>query len=111
MIKTHAKYFVSLPTEEAHSGHPTGGSIAGLSQRVNEKVAAKIAELVGDGITDIHEVPKFLHTFVMHELFQDSPPDPNDRAYFPTDDDLRNHIYMTKKALELLLTFEVIITT
>ena len=53
-------YFVSLPTEECHCGHPTGKGVAGFSQRVNEKVSAKISELVAEGITEIHEVRKLL---------------------------------------------------
>ena len=87
-VATKTAYFVSLPTVEAHNG-------------VSEEVATKIAELVGEGITDIHEVGKFLRHYVMHDLFKDSPPDPNDRAYFPIASDLRNHIYMAKKALQL----------
>ena len=42
-IETITMYYVSLPMEEAHSGHPTGGGMAGLAQRMNEKDAAKIA--------------------------------------------------------------------
>ena len=44
-VATRIVYFVSLPTEDAHTGHYTGNGIAGLSQRMNEKVAAKIAAL------------------------------------------------------------------
>ena len=32
---------------------------------------------------------------------KECPPDPNDRSYFPIDNDLRNHIYMAKKAIQL----------
>ena len=41
-------YYVSLPTEDAHQGHPLG---AGFAQRVNDKVAIKISEL---GVTETH---------------------------------------------------------
>ena len=75
--------------------------MAGLSQRMNEKVAAKIAELVAEGITEIHEVRRLLRHYVMHDLCRDSPPNPNDRAYFPIDNDLKNHVYMAKRALQL----------
>ena len=44
-VVTKVVYFVSLPTEEAHTGHPTGEGMGGFSQRMNEQVAAKIAEL------------------------------------------------------------------
>ena len=94
-------YFVSLPTEEAHTNHPTGKGVGGYSQRMNQQVAAKIAELVADGITDKQQVRTLLRRYVMHELCKDTPPQPNDRAYFPTDHDVSNHIYMAKRALQL----------
>ena len=100
-VATRIVYFVSLPTEDAHTGHPTGNGVAGFSQRMNEKVAAKIAELVAEGITEIHEVRRLLRHYVMHDLCRESPPNPNDRAYFPIDNDLKNHIYMAKRALQL----------
>ena len=37
----------------------------------------------------------------MHDLCRVSPPNPNDRAYFPIDNDLKNHVHMTKRALQL----------
>ena len=54
---------------------------------MNEKVATKI---VADGITGIPQVQSL---YVMHDLCKDNPPNPDDRAYFSVDNDLRNHIY------------------
>ena len=65
-----------------------------FSQKVNPAAAEMIAELVADGITEIDDVKKALR----HR--KDSPSDPNDRAYFPMHDDLRNHIYRAKQALQ-----------
>ena len=65
-----------------------------FSQKVNPAAAEMIAELVADGITEIDDVKKALR----HR--KDSPPDPKDRAYFPMHDDLRNHIYRAKQALQ-----------
>lgn len=100
-VKTETLYYVSLPTTETHQGHPTGGGMAGLTQRMNDKVALKIVELVSEGITDIHTMRTFLRQYVMTDLCKDKPPDTNDRAYFPIDTDLRNHIYMAKRAMQL----------
>ena len=100
-VQTTTAYFVTLPTEDAHHGHPTGGGVEGFSQRMNEKVATKISEIVADGIADIPQVRSLLRHYVMHDLCKDNPPNPNDRAYFPLDNDLRNHIYMAKRAFEL----------
>ena len=92
---------VSLPTEDAHTGHLTGNGPAGFSQRVNEAVAAKSLELVAEGITEIHEVRRFLRHYVMHDLCRESRPNPNDRVYLSIDSDLKNHVYMAKRALQL----------
>ena len=49
-VKTVTKYYVSLPSEEAHhKSHKTGGMHA-MAQRVHPKVIMKIHELVGAGI-------------------------------------------------------------
>ena len=37
----------------------------------------------------------------MKDLCKENHPDENDRSYFPTNNDLRNHIYMAKQALKL----------
>ena len=100
-VATKLMSYVSLPMEEAHTGHPTGGGVAGFSQRVNSQVAARIAEIVAEGITDKSQVQTSLRHYVMHELCSKAPPHPNDRAFFLTDNDLKNHIYMAKRALQL----------
>ena len=68
---------------------------------MNEKVAAKIAELVAEGITELHDVRRLLRHYIMHDLCRESPPNPNDRVYFPIDNDLKNHVSMAKRALQL----------
>ena len=94
-------YFVSLPTEEAHHGHPTGGGVAEFSQRMHQKVAKRISQIVGDGITELTQVRSLLRQYIMYDLCKDSQPDSNDRAHFPLDRDLANHIYMAKRANQL----------
>jgi len=64
-------------------------------------VATRIAEIVADGITDKTQVHTLLHHYVMHELCSKAPPGPNDCAYFPIDNDLKNHIYMAKRTFQL----------
>ena len=95
------KYHVSLPTEEAHHAtHPTRGAHL-MAQRINKTVADKISELVGEGMTEPQEVKRALSHYVNTVLCADNRPNADDRAYYPTDRDLRNHIYKAKKALEL----------
>ena len=100
-VETKIMYFVSLPTDKAHTGHPTGPGVGGFSQRINEQVAAKIAEIVAEGITDKSHVRNLLRYYVVHDLCKDALPDHNDRAYYPMDNDLKNHIYTAKRALQL----------
>ena len=100
-VTSKTMYYVSLPTEDAHQGHPTGAGTAGFAQRVNDKVAIKISELVAEGVTEIHQIRSLVRHYVPKDLCKNNPPDCNDRAYFPTDTDLKNHIYMAKWAMQL----------
>ena len=36
-VETVTMYYVSLPMEEAHHGHPTGKGLAGFAQRMNDR--------------------------------------------------------------------------
>ena len=94
--------FIVLPTESAHSSHPTG-EISGFSQRVHPLIIAKITELVVSGITNVHEVRKILRHYVQHNISVEHNlnPLPTDRAFYPMPCDIKNHICKTKKALEL----------
>ena len=47
---TKTMWFVSLPGEDAHTGHPTGKEVAGFSKHIDDRVAAKIIQIVADGI-------------------------------------------------------------
>lgn len=100
-VKTKTMWFVSLPSQETHSGHPVGKGEAGFSQRMNGKIAAKIAEIVSQGITDVVQVRSLLQYYVSNELSKSVQPNPNDRAFFPLDTDIKNHIYMVKRSLQL----------
>ena len=99
-LKTESRYFVSLPLNEAHENiHPTG-KVAGMSQRVDPLISRIIEELVREGTTDVHTVKKILKHRIKHEL-KDCPPDTLDRAFNPSKDDIKNHIYAAKRAIEL----------
>ena len=100
-VNSVIKFYLSLPAEEAHhAAHPTRGSHL-MAQRVNPQIAQKISELVQDGIIDTQEVRKVLNHYVCTVLCHENPPDSDDRAYFPVNRDLKNHIYKAKKAHEL----------
>lgn len=100
-VKIAHKYFISLPTQEAHHKcHPTKG-VMGLSQRVHPEIIAKIHELVSIGTIEPVEVQRLLKHHVNHYMCSGNLPDPNDRAYYPCLEDIKNHIGKAKRALQL----------
>jgi hypothetical protein len=95
------KYYISLPTEEAHHKyHPTKG-VMGLSQRVHPQLIAKVQEYVSIGTVEPVEVQRLLKHHVNHYMCVGNMPDPNDRAYYPSLVDVKNHIARAKRALQL----------
>jgi len=95
------KYFISLPASEAHHDtHPTFASV-GFSQTVNPLLNQKIQELVLAGVSEPMEMKRRLKHHALHYLSKSGSPDPNDRAYFPTLDDIRNHMNQAQKTLKL----------
>ena len=77
--------------------------MSGYSQHVHPLIIAKITELVASGITNVHEVRKILRYYVQHDLSAEQHFNPvsTDRAFYPMLYDIKNHICMAKKALEL----------
>ena len=79
-VKQATRYWLSLPTLEAHEKTHPVKQAAVFSQKVNRAVAQMITELVAEGITEIDDVKKALRHRINHYLCKGSPPDPNDRA-------------------------------
>jgi len=73
----------------------------GLAQRVHPKLIAKIQELVSIGTVEPIEVQRLLKHHVNHYMCAGNLPDPNDRAYYPCLDDIKNHIAKAKRALQI----------
>ena len=98
-VQVERKYFVSLPTEEAQSGHPTG-HCSGFSQRIH--LIEPITKVVSADITNTGEVKRLLRHYTRNTLAKHLgiQVTPNNRALFPTDIDVRNHVATAKKALE-----------
>lgn len=89
-VTTVKRYYICLPSEEAHhKTHMTGGMHA-LAQRIHPKVQMKIQEIVGAGITEVSEVKQALRLYVSKELCFPDQPNRDDRAYYPTNHDLSN---------------------
>ena len=97
-VKTKLLYHVSLPSESAHTGHKCGVQ-SGMAQRMHPMISQKIVQLVREGATDVQEVKRVLREYVKSE-FKENCPDQINRSYFPTTEDICNHIYLAKQGLE-----------
>ena len=98
-LQIEHRYFVSLPTNDAHEKvHPTGKA-GGMSQRVHPIISQKIESLVKEGIIDVQEVKRHLRCYVKSEM-KDHEPHESNRAYHPTNTDIRNHIDAAKTAIQ-----------
>jgi len=101
-MKAEEWYFVSLPKESTHNGHPTG-QFSGFGQWIHPLLVEQNTDLVSAGITGMNEVKKFIHHYVKTTLVKqlDIQLTPNNRPLFPTEVDIRNQINAAKHALEL----------
>ena len=100
-ITTIYKYYISLPTEDAHRGHSTGER-AGFSQKLHPAVIKRIYELVYAGITNITEIKRSLKLHVTEAIlpYIRETPSVTNRAFYPLDSDIHNHVSLAKRALQ-----------
>ncbi|XP_021119261.1 calcium-responsive transcription factor isoform X7 [Heterocephalus glaber] len=119
------RWYVQLPTQQAHQYHelettclPLSPSLFPISSleeeettvrdenctlpsRLHPQVAHKIQELVSQGIEQVYAVRKQLRKFVERELFKpDEIPERHNLSYFPTVNDIKNHIHEVQKSLQ-----------
>lgn len=96
LLHIEHRYFVSLPTNDAHEKvHPTGKA-GGMSQRVHPIISQKIESLVKEGVIDVQEVKRHLRCYVKSKM-KDHEPHESNRAYYT---DIRNHIDAAKAAIQ-----------
>ncbi|XP_063256369.1 calcium-responsive transcription factor isoform X2 [Prinia subflava] len=118
------RWYVQLPTEQAHQYHETETSClppspshlsmsspeeeeevtrdenSTLPSRLHPQVADKIRELVSQGIEQVYAVRKQLRKYVERELFTpDEVPERHNLSFFPTVNDIKNHIHEVQKSL------------
>ncbi|CAH3020845.1 unnamed protein product, partial [Porites evermanni] len=94
-INTVMHYHLKIPLSTEHQGHPIGAS-ASINHCVDRRIINKIYDLVGKGVTRPDEVRRCLEEYVEREMFATLPPQErpkkSNRKYYPTRQDLRNHI-------------------
>ncbi|XP_054441794.1 calcium-responsive transcription factor [Pteronotus mesoamericanus] len=118
------RWYVQLPTQQAHQYHeletpslplsPSPFPVSSLEEeettvrdenctlpsRLHPQVAHKIQELVSQGIEQVYAVRKQLRKFVERELFKpDEVPERHNLSFFPTVNDIKNHIHEVQKSL------------
>ncbi|NXS58461.1 CARTF factor, partial [Brachypteracias leptosomus] len=118
------RWYVQLPTLQAHQYHemetswlpssPSHFSVSPpeeeeeivrdenctLPSRLHPQVADKIRELVSQGIEQVYAVRKQLRKYVEKELFKtDEVPERHNLSFFPTVNDIKNHIHEVQKSL------------
>ncbi|XP_074404389.1 calcium-responsive transcription factor isoform X2 [Zonotrichia albicollis] len=119
-----ARWYVQLPTQQAHQYHemetsclppsPSHLSMSSpeeeeevirdenstLPSRLHPQVADKIRELVSQGVEQVYAVRKQLRKYVERELFTpDEVPERHNLSFFPTVNDIKNHIHEVQKSL------------
>ena len=89
------RYYVKVPTDTIHSNHPTG-SYFGVVKQINTSIAEKIYDLVALGIVKTHEIELLLEEYVRN-IFASSEVKPSkfDRSWYPTSQDIKNHVHMS----------------
>ena len=68
--------------------------VSGLLQPVDQRLIKKIQELVPHGVNRVSEMQRHLQYYVRREIFANrKPPEATNRRFFPTNVDVRNHMY------------------
>uniref|UniRef100_A0A4W5LKV1 Calcium responsive transcription factor n=1 Tax=Hucho hucho TaxID=62062 RepID=A0A4W5LKV1_9TELE len=79
-------------------GAEDGGT---MPSRLHPRVAEKIRELVEQGYHQVYQVRKQLRRFVEREMFKSvEVPERHNLCYFPTVNDLKNHIHEAQKTFQ-----------
>ncbi|XP_071028846.1 calcium-responsive transcription factor-like [Oncorhynchus clarkii lewisi] len=98
-VKAEVVYCVRFPSLSEHSSHAVDGEAAHVREAVDVRLREKIEQLTLSGVRKMTEMKCHLNTFVVEELFHgEQPPPPTRRRYYPTDSDIRNVMFKTKRA-------------
>uniref|UniRef100_A0A3B4TFB4 Calcium responsive transcription factor n=1 Tax=Seriola dumerili TaxID=41447 RepID=A0A3B4TFB4_SERDU len=128
------RFYLQLPTEKAHLYHsmdlppippsppdlPVVRTVPSLPpcqtglmpSRLHPRVAERIRQLVAAGHHQVYTVRKQLRRFVEKELFKsEGLPERHNLRFFPTINDIKNHIHESQKALGLTASATEVIQT
>ena len=93
-LPTTDRFYVRIPNCTMHKNHPNIGF--GVLKHVNQKISEEIGNIVTRGITQTFQIQGLLEEFVIRMFPDESTrPNPADRSWYPTEQDIKNHVYMT----------------
>ncbi|XP_018518218.1 calcium-responsive transcription factor isoform X1 [Lates calcarifer] len=88
--------------EEEETMEKTGQQDGLIPSRLHPRVAERIRQLVAAGHHQVYTIRKQLRRFVEKELFKcEGLPERHNLRFFPTINDIKNHIHESQKALGL----------
>ncbi|XP_050403543.1 uncharacterized protein LOC126819484 [Patella vulgata] len=90
------KFYMSLPDLEAHTGHPTGGPIAGRQERIDPAVTQFLIREAKAGVRKLADAKRHLEAFVEQD-FPDVKDKRSSRRFFPSDKDISNRLYNVRR--------------
>ena len=68
---------------------------AEIQQQLDPRIVNFIRQQVAEGVRNVKEVRRHIKSYVCKDLFKDqTPPSQNNRRFFPTKRNIRNHIYL-----------------
>ena len=74
--------------------------MAGISQKIDSRVSAKVAEYITEGVANAVEMRRLIKIFVKNDLFgSENLPDQNNRRFYPRSSVIRSLMYRTMKTL------------
>ena len=74
--------------------------MAGISQQIDLRVSAKVAEYIKEGVTKVAEMRRLTKIFVKNDLCgSENLPDQNNRRFYPRSRVFRSLMYRTMKTL------------
>ena len=103
VVNSFKRFYVQLPSHEAHENHEVGNLGDLLAQPIHEKVVEKIYDLVSEGMVNPRLIRQVLKDYVKYVLFQDEEieVDECNNSYFPELQTIADHVRLALRVQRL----------
>lgn len=94
------RFYIIIPTEEAHAGHNPEHKGDLLIQPLHKKLKNKIYDLVSEGLVNPKDIKPRLNDFVTNVIQKDATIeiDPLNSSYYPNLNTISNHVRLALKS-------------